>query len=298
MKNGYFKYDGDCKELPYKYDPIKGVPRSYKQLAVEYESFIRKAIARHNKIERNSEDLYQGVWLRLVEADVLKKFSDGAARRLPLEMNAMDAFQFLGLKTFSEWRLFVRKGEASRTIVPLEGKRESPYAVWPTEFICECDYNGWLKTGRSPRKRSRVTAWGFKAYLRTSIHNAFANLCRTQDRRCKEDTISPQTVLSKQTDGSYRKSSTVEEFSSWEANIASAMTEEEGFVDLMALIKKANIDLGSPDGIKVLDHLVQQGSRKNGPQRNMELLSFLGQGCTLEEASRKVQVRSRVKLLA
>lgn len=293
MKNEFYKYDPEVKELPYKYDMPPEVPKTYPELSRDYGDFILKDLRRYNKIERNLEDLYQGVWLRLMDADLLEKFKDGLARRLPVEMSTMDACRFLGLKSVRVWKHCVMNHPAAKTVSPLRGRRKDLEAVWETSFVCECDYNQWVKTGETLRKRPKMTSHGFKSYLRRSIHNAFANLCRTQDRRCKENTLPSGTVLSRQTDGSYRRIVVTEDYTSWEASVASAMTEEEGFIDLMAVINAAKIDLRGVEGAKVLDHLVQQGKKEGGPARNVELLTFIGQGHSLAEANQLLREKEK-----
>jgi hypothetical protein len=293
MKN-YYEYDPDLP-LPYAWGWPRGVPQDYNALVKSHAGFIEKILQRYNKVERNAEDLSQGVWQRLLEANLLKKFTEGAARRLPLTMNSMQACWFLGV-TPRQWGTFLRSHPLAATVQPCSGGRFEHHAVWPTSFICECDYEGVFKGKQKNRFRPDVSSCGFKTYLQTAIHNAFANLCRTKSRRHKEQVLPPTTVINVQSDGSYRQSGDIEDFTSWEAHITAAMTDEEALLDLLDDLRRTGIDFDSDEGVEILDYLIHQGqSSDDGPRRNVELLGFLGQGYTLEESVFRVQ--QRVKLL-
>lgn len=302
MKN-FYEYDQD-RSLPYGWDHPAGVPKDYDELYVMYGKFIVDTLRRHNKVDRNATDLLQGIWERLLQARLLEKFSEGAARRLPLTMQGADVAKFLGLR-WEQWQHFLRTHEHGQCIEPREGDRTEILAVWETADICDVSYEdtdkGYFRRkkkekGGIPRKRPATSNYGFKTYLQKAVHNAFANLCRTKSRRHKEHVLTPDTVLSVQSDGCFRQSSGVDGFSSWEANIAAAMTDEEGLLDLILCFRKLNIDLNGPEGTEILDHMVQQGKKENGPDHNIKLLGFLGQGYTLSEALRRVQVKGQVKV--
>jgi hypothetical protein len=299
----YHVYDPDINPLPYGWDHPEGVPRNYDELHDQHRKFVLKILGRHNKVERNAMDLYQGVWQRFLESDILNKFERAAARRLPLTMRGEQVVQFLGI-TWNRWIKFLRTHDMGRCLEPKYGHREAMHAVWDTDTICDVDYQRevLIKDGvfagrsRIKRKRPTMTSRGFKTYIQKAIHHAFANLCRTKDRRHKEQVLPPTTVLNYQSDGSYRQSADIEDFSSWEVNITAAMTDEEAMIDLRDLIRKANLDLGSDKGLEVVDFMVQQGSAtEDGPRRNKDLLTFLGQGCTLTEAAQKVRHKARAR---
>lgn len=293
MKN-YYEYDLD-RPLPYKWGWPKGVPENFDALAKSHQGYIEKKLNQYNKVKRNAMDLYQGVWQRLLESNFLEKFAEGAARRLPLEMNSMEACWFLGI-TSRQWGSFLRYHPLAATVVPCSGNRFDIHAVWPTSFICECDYEGVFKGKQTNRFRPSVSSCGFKTYLQTSIHNAFANICRTKSRRDKEQVLPPTTVVTLQSDGSYCQSANIEDFSSWEANITAAMTDEESLLDLISNLRRTGLDFNTDDGVRILDYVIQQGgTTEDGPRRNVELLGFLGQGYTLDESIARVQQRVRLR---
>lgn len=297
-KISFYEYDPEIVELPYGWTHPPGVPKDDTELFDTHKDFILRILKRHNKVDRNLEDLYQGVCLRLVEAQVLKKFLRGAARRLPPEMEATEVCAFLGI-TPQAWVSFLKNHRHARTLGPLKGSRFGLRSVWETATICEFDYEETVK-GKYNRVRPRMTSRGWKTYLQRSIHNAFANLCRTKDRRHKEHVLTPNTVLSPLGDGSYKQSTGSEDFSAWEVNLAAAMTADEAdLIDLRDFLRKIDLDLDSQQGVEVLDFLIQQGRASNdGPRRNMEVLSLLGEGYTLAEAARKVQHRARMRAKA
>lgn len=288
---GYIVYD-EGRPLPYDWTHPQGVPRTYDELYTEYGRFIASTLRRHNRVDRNMEDLLSGVWEYLLKANLLKKFAEGAARRLPLHMKGHEAQKFLGV-TPGQWNKFIMTNEHALHISPKEGSRTDFLSVWETASLCDLDEAGLPVVKRRIIKRWRppVSGRGFKTYLQKSVHNAFANLCRWRSRRHQEFVLAPDTVVQLQSNGSYkaRFSKSDSPPDNWEANITAAMADEETLLDLISTFRAP----GMSD--EVLDFMVKQGSEKDGPKRNIELLGLLKQGYTLKEAAQMVQPRVRTK---
>jgi len=294
---GYVEYTGD--DLPYGWDWPEDVPRSYDDMVLDYGEYVAKAVTRYNKVDRNLRDLLQEVWSKLIGSRLLEKFVEGAARRLPASMTTDEACLFLGI-SFRQWSKALRS--KPWLLEPLEGKRTSMAAIFDTREIIDLDHGTGISVWRVrpvTRMRPKITARGFKSYLTRAIHNHFANWCRTRSRKYKEQLLSPTSALARQTSGCCRQVAHLEDLTGgWESNIAAAMTvDEEDLLDLVGVIRKARIDLGTTEGAAVLDYLVQQGkSCDDGPQRNVEVLGLLGQGLTLREAAKRVQQRVRTRV--
>lgn len=300
----YYQYDPDLP-LPYKWDCPAGVPSDYDELARDYYQYILKILNRHNKVERNTMDLYQGIWEKFLNTGFLEKFRDGLARRLPLTMTGDEVVAFLGI-AWGQWIWFLRNHEHAQFIDPLEGDREALHATWETYVICEIDYQEAFKGKAKKNKRHRppVSSRGFKAYLQVSVANTFKNQCRSKSRRDREQVLPPNTVITRH-DGNYHQSSRTMNLPSWEANIAAAMVDEESMIDFRDRLRgkfgAAKIDFDTPEGARVIDILIDQGLDTGSPRRNMELLDLLGEGYTLAEASMRVQSKSsrlKAKMLA
>lgn len=80
----------------------EGLPRNYDELAEQYGGYIAQQVARYNKVDRNFEDLFQSIWLKLIECDVLRKFAIRASTTLPSTMTATEVCAYLGI-TESAW---------------------------------------------------------------------------------------------------------------------------------------------------------------------------------------------------
>jgi len=280
---------------PYTSEKPLDVPEDYKALYEQYGTFVAAKVRNYNRVEGNFEDLVQDVWTKLMAADVLNKFHTSGSVKLPMTMTTVEALSFLGI-TEGVW-----KGTLFRfphCIDPIAGKKFGRTAVFWTVDILDLDLDYLGDKTRSERVRPRMTAKGFKAYLEQAVHNAFANFCRTRNRKHRDHPIAHTTGLVPTSAGEYRRSADLENQTCWEDSITEAMTlDREDIIDLARQIQKANIDLGSEQGAEVLDLLVKQGKSCNdGPQRNIDTLTLIGQGYSLTEAVKKAQAKSKERL--
>jgi hypothetical protein len=180
--------------------------------------------------------------MRLIENRVLEMFVEPTARTLPGTMTVAEAIRFLGLNE-TKWFALMRRPRLR--VKPLKGTLLcSPKSVLATEDVLRLD-RICAKTGieQGPKKRPALSSRGFKAYLDTAIHNAYVNFCRDQFRRYKEQLLSPQAILSRQSSGVYRQVTELEGGSSWEANMAAAaILDEESRIDLIREVRRSGVE--------------------------------------------------------
>jgi hypothetical protein len=288
-----YKWPND-EELPFEWEWPEGTPCDYDELVREYGDFVARAVARYNKVDRNFRDLLQEVWSKLLSSQVLEKFVDSSARRLPEMMTAREACDLLGLE-WPQWKKAMQRRKFLPN--PVQGTRCSRTAVFKTMDVIDMDDVMHTTSRPQPRVRPPLSSRGFKAYLQRAIHNHFANWCRTRSRRYKEQLLSPQSVLGRESDGCFQRKAEIEGVSSWENSITQAGTlDEEDMVDLLGTLRKANFDINSDEGVEVLDFLTRQGrSCVDGPQRNLEVLELIGHGYSLSEAVKCMSHRVRLQ---
>lgn len=298
----YYEWEEDILgPVSFEWDWPQDVPRDFTALHEQYGGFVAGKLRGFNKVEGNFQDLLQEVWMRMVGADLLNKFVVSGARRLPGLMTADEACLFLGI-SFKQWCNTLAR--QPWRIKPIEGTIHSHVALYATVDLIDMDnslsidekdvdHSPWRI--RSRRVRPQMTARGFHAYLEQSVRNAFANFCRTKNRKHRDHPISATANLIATSSGEFKRSVDLEDQTSWEDGLAVAMTlDEEDAIDLSRLVRKACIDLDSEEGAEVLDYLLHQGRAcDDGPQRNMDTLVLMGQGYSLSEAIVKVKARSR-----
>lgn len=91
------------------------------------------------------------------------------------------------------------------------------------------------------------TGDGFRTYLANALHNHFANFCRTKSRKEKEHLLSPNSVVTGSSDGSFHVSATFEEGSAWESSLADSIShpdELEARIDFADQFKEACQEAG------------------------------------------------------
>ena len=239
-------------------------PGSYEELETKFGSFVAQQVNRHNKIDRNLEDILQEIWSKLCSSKFLEKFVFSAARRYPLTMTCQEACDFLGIK-FHTWawnqNQFTHNPETSLWMPePLEGGKYSKKALYYTDEIFTLeeillDRPRTMKPVQ-PRKRPQLSTYGFKAYLARTIHNHFANWCRGQDRHCKESLLAPTTLFEPLSTGTFRCHSSYSDDppGAWELNLPDQLNLDPGdAIDAAKWMAKKGIDPESDQGIRVLE---------------------------------------------
>jgi DNA-directed RNA polymerase specialized sigma24 family protein len=133
----------------------KGLPRNFDELAAQYGEYIAKQVERYNKVDRNFEDLFQAIWVKLMESDILNKFATKVRAALPPTMTTEEACAYLGIP-FTEWPAIVEaseavKGDQPRIPVPMGGFSCSRNAVVRTADVVRFDKSGYIRKRKFPQ---------------------------------------------------------------------------------------------------------------------------------------------------
>jgi len=78
------------------------IPKDYEELHRQYGPLVKNLLLKHNKVERNFEDLHSYVWVKILEAQVLTRFMEKVQSQTPKVMTAVEACDFLGV-SWSQW---------------------------------------------------------------------------------------------------------------------------------------------------------------------------------------------------
>jgi DNA-directed RNA polymerase specialized sigma24 family protein len=135
----------------------EGLPRNFDELVAQYGDYIAKQVERYNKVDRNFEDLFQEIWVKLMESNLLEKFAQKAQETLPPTMTTVEACAFLGID-FSGWDAIIREARILKeeqdqyTIpVPVEGGWDSRVSVMRTADVVRLDRAGYIRKRSYPR---------------------------------------------------------------------------------------------------------------------------------------------------
>jgi len=176
-----------------------GMPESNDRFVKDYGRFVYKLVSRYNKVKRNVEDLYQHVWLKLIESDLLTKFAErymAEVTRIPSELDGETAAAFLGV-TWDQW-LAVMRSRLPWLPKPEKGKRTAKDATWGLEAVVLLDESGAFQVrselsvmpGVDPERVKKA----FQGYLSRAIHNHYANWCRSRSRKESSERLLPSGI--------------------------------------------------------------------------------------------------------
>jgi len=179
----------------------EGLPRTYEGLADKYGKYIAKQVERYNKVDRNFEDLFQSIWVKLMESDILNKFAARARADLPPTMTVMEACSYLGVEYHPGWQNVARASKALRERmpkipVPIEGSWFSRVAVVRTADIIRLDRSGYIRKRRYDRISDskgfgdKMTVEEACAYLGVDFHPFWHNLMRAAKNERTERHVS------------------------------------------------------------------------------------------------------------
>ena len=279
----------------------EGVPRDYNELGRDFGDYITKRVKGYNKVGRNLDDLVQHTWLKLIESRVLEKFVKRANSTMASTMLAEEACGFLGI-TFEQWETMLRDGHTDEEMwapTPLAGEPYTPTALFATAEILIIDEIDPWDERPNPKELPKVTAKGFRSYLSTAIHNHFANFCRTERRKNREQLLPPSMVLAKQSDGAWHQAIEIQDYTSWESTlVGEAFNDDEmaSAVDFRDQLKDAFDKEKGLDWDSLLS-TNRSGRATVASQRGLEVLDFIAQGYTIREAV-KAQCRAQVRARA
>jgi len=171
----------------------EGLPRNFDELATEYGDYIAKQVERYNKVDRNFEDLFQAIWLKLMESNLLEKFAKKARATLPPTMTTVEASAYLGIEHHPGWHNIVKASKALKAKrlkipVPIEGRWISRTAVMRTADVARLDRSGYIRSRKYPRVSSAkdfgatMTVEEACAFLGVDFHPFWHNLMRAAKR--------------------------------------------------------------------------------------------------------------------
>lgn len=252
------------------------VPSSNQEMVAYYGEYVARLVMRYNRVNANFDDITQHVWMKLIETDVLGKYAKSGTTTTRKTMTAAEACEMLGI-SWGQWRsmmFYATPGAAEShpshyarhygkiTPVPLEGGWCSKTAVFATEDVIRLHETGYFK------KRSKwevepmttTTRSKFKVYLSTSVHNVFANWCRTRFRKYKEMYLAPH-----------------EDGTAWEATLPDNSNPSTTSTEVRIAITQALGDVFA-----------------NDPTRASAVLTMLNRGYTLVEIAKELKISSRV----
>ncbi len=168
------------------------IPQDYDELFEVWGKEIAQQLKRLNRFPANFEDIYQTICMRLVEADVIGKFHAKITRTRPETLTTEEVVDHFGT-TVSAW---VAAQEAYQggdgfdwMPSPVAGDALSVDALWATDDIERFEVEGQFDREDAEDMIPQPTLSKFQQFLSQSVHNAFANFCRTQSRRHKERVI-------------------------------------------------------------------------------------------------------------
>lgn len=189
------------------------IPKDYNDLVRQDGAFVKRVLSRINRGgSATYDDVFQHIILKLIEADVLGKFQRMVAAKMPLTMSAEEACRYLGIK-FPQWR---SRQHSFRFGCKKAGWEQPWKAKWAPEPVDEQgmplggdkgyagkktryltteierlgEEKGFRRIHFQPEDATGpvVSASQWQGYLKTAIHNHWANYCRTASRRHKERT--------------------------------------------------------------------------------------------------------------
>ena len=191
-----------------------GIPKTYDELYRNFGRFIVGEIRRYNHVQVNTEDAYQDVLCKLIEARFIEKFwevieEEAKEGALPETMTTPEVLQFFGNPKNHEeplpwyiwqarlWRYHtgekLKSGKRLYYRIPMPLPTNgvgytSKDALWATSDIIALGDAGWYVRGVLPaRKEAKPPSfYHFLNYLGKAVHNHFTNFCRTRDRRWRD----------------------------------------------------------------------------------------------------------------
>jgi hypothetical protein len=111
------------------------IPRDYKELHEKFGNFVSAQIRKHNKVGRNFDELHAHIWKRLVEKDVISLFMTSVQQKLPRQLTAVQACDFLGV-SFEQWRVQMWR---FHTGIPIRSKHDRSVVIGRYQ-------HGWMPT--------------------------------------------------------------------------------------------------------------------------------------------------------
>ena len=175
-------------EFGYIFDVPPDLPQSDTEMHKAYAHMVAKVVRYRLKFGMDVEDAIDEIWCKLLRSNLLVKFMRSAHKRLPAQMTAEQALDYLGVE-WCAWRRMMACHDKPPN--PVKGDAASPEAIYRSEDILALDVSGYFKKrGLRFLPPSSVSRELFDKYVATAAEHALKNLFRTLDRRFnREETL-------------------------------------------------------------------------------------------------------------
>lgn len=232
----------------------EGIPRNGAEMYRMYRKDVLAGVRRVIKYGIDIEDAEQEVWAKLLHADPITKYVQGAAsKRIGKTMTGLEASEFLGL-LWEPWEAIAPN--------PLTGDVSDEGATYATSDVLPLQKHN-LAT--EPRKLPKSVAdpWKFRSYVRSAATRHAINILRTDERRFIRDRplANSEVTLVSQGGGTYRARRVEDRNDGWEATIESGDSSVDELADARRTASLLGLDKGEAS-VSRLKRIIQSLRRQ------------------------------------
>jgi len=217
------------------FDVPEHLPQNATQL-MAYSPMVAKVIRYRLKYGLPVEDAINDIWVKILNSNVVKKFTRSAAKRMPATLTTDDVLDYLGID-WPEWQEMLATHENPPN--PVKGAATSPDAVYKTADIRAIDESGYFRARGVVRilPAACVGPGSFDRYLQQTIEHALKNIFRTLDRRFnKEDTLGEGACI--QENRRVRRVDRDSFDTAWEHTLASEAVGADSLIDINRMYER------------------------------------------------------------
>ncbi len=245
-----------------------------------------RIVRRRRKYGIEIQDAISEIWVKLLKADILRKFLNSAPRHLPPTITTDEAVEFLGV-SWDSWCNMLDTYENAP--IPVKGANKDPDSQLDSEAVLALDRAGYFKqrTGLRRLPAGSVTIARFENYLKTAADNHMKNLLRTQDRRFNKEIVQGSVVLS-QTGDVFKRSVAIDENTAWEATLRDPTPLVDEVLDGYTIAKKLGVEYDTPEYYQEIENLTQALDTETlSPESGLDVLKLMSEGYSPQEAIAK-----------
>lgn len=223
----------------------RSVPQNETDLYFQYRKMVANFVYKRTKYGITYEDALGDVWKKVLSSNILRKFTQKGAKRLPVTMTGLEARDYLGISDYT-WLRLCSLGKAPK---PVQGRVRSLNALFKTKDILKLDEDNpfrcrpWLR--RLPE--SAATGPQLTGYLKLTVANALANVFRTRDRRYNKETTLGNTVLRDNGDHYKPQVTQLEQPPAWQDTLESKDASAEDLYDFHNLACLMGVQYDTPE---------------------------------------------------
>jgi hypothetical protein len=127
------------------------------ELYKDYGSYVARTVTRYNTVSTNFEDLLQHIWCKLVEVDVLAKFSKASKAALPDRLSVDQVKSVLGV-SWEQWKVLMWRGHVGEERAPSRNVLDQVFAR-DKGVCCRCGTNThWVAYQLEQMRASTIPA--------------------------------------------------------------------------------------------------------------------------------------------